>query len=209
MHTPQGTLSWSDAQELPSGKTRGRNHLLPQRCQISSQGYSQICYHSTCCITLSRRHLSSFQPVVTWAAPLGQSPPDIPAAQFKYQGRGCFPTNTTPSETARTECSHGNYSGPKHLQPSLQGRSREAVLIHTAQGSLELPAPLSTTGNMLCIVQTVTHHLPQPAAVRCCESQCSHLLLTVHSGPAPLQETGIIAFHLQEDKRIKPSERFR
>lgn len=51
---------------------------------------------------------------------------------------------------------------------------------------------------------TATHHLPHPAAARCCESQCFHLLLTVRSGAASLQETGIIAFHLQEGKRIKP-----
>lgn len=57
--------------------------------------------------------------------------------------------------------------------------------------------------------QPPIHHLPHPAAVRYCESQNLHLLLTVHSEPVSLQETVIIAFHLQEDKHIKLLERFR
>lgn len=57
-------------------------------------------------------------------------------------------------------------------------------------------------------LQTATHHLPSPEVKRC-ESQRLYLLPTVPSRLAPLQKTGIIAFYLQEDKHIKPSERLR
>lgn len=222
MHTLQDTVC-SGAHQLTHcwcsgacrGKARGRSHLLPQGCQTSSCRYSPICCDSTCYITFSRRHLSSFQLVVTWAALPGQSPPNIPPAQLKYQGGGREKEGVSHHQHPQQD-SHSMYwmlpwqlFWPK-ASLVLFAKQKQGGCAHTHSPG-QPAGPSTLVHSRQCAtgpLQTATHHLPHPE-VKCCESQCLHLLLTVPAWRASLQKTGIIAFHLQEDKHIKPSERLR
>lgn len=212
MHIPKAQFAELMLRSLPAGKWGAVIPFILRDARSAHRGTSviQICCHSRCCITFSRRHHSSFQPVVTWGALLAQSPPNIPAAQLKYQGRGrdtecVFLPTPPPVKQHSLNVPMAIILAQSIFSPLCKAEAGRLCPFTEPRAACSSQHPCPQQAICPAPLPTGTH----PAAVRCRELQYWHLLLAVHSGAASLQETGIIAFHLQEDKRIKPSERFR